>query len=131
MRFRVEIEGVTQAAFTAVEGLEVSVDVVYFADGSDVIARKRPGRARYGNIVFKRGFVNSPDLWDWFHAVLDGRIERRNGSIILLADDANELMRYNFYDGWPCRWKSFTLDATVSDTLVEELEIAVERIERG
>src|SRR4051794_24545871 len=87
-RFRVEIEGVTQGAFTAVEGLEVSVDVVHFADGGDLLARKRPGRARYGNVVLKRGYVNSPELWDWFKAVLDGRIERKAGSIILLADDS-------------------------------------------
>lgn len=131
MRFRVEIEGVTQGAFTAVEGLEVSVDVVNFADGGDSLARKRPGRARYGNIVLKRGYVNSPELWSWFKAVLDGRIERKAGSIMLLGDDSSEIMRYNFFEGWPCRWKSFTLNAAVSDTLVEELEIAVEKIERG
>jgi phage tail-like protein len=131
MRFRVEIDGVTQGAFTAVEGLEVSVDVVTFADGDGTVERKRPGRARYANIVLKRGFVNSPELWNWFHSVLDGDVERKSGSIMLLADDRTELTRYNFFDAWPCRWKSFTLDAAVSDTLVEELEIAVERIERA
>lgn len=129
--FRVEIEGVTQGAFTAVEGLDISVDVINFADGDNMIARKRPGRARYGNIVLKRGYVNTTELWDWFKAVLDGSIERKAGSIILLADDTSEVLRYNFFEGWPCRWKSFNLNAAVSHVFVEELEIAVEKIERG
>jgi phage tail-like protein len=129
--FRIEIEGVTQGAFTAVDGLEVTVDVVTYADGSDLLVRKRPGRVRYGNIVLRRGFVNSQELWNWFKAVADGNVERRAGSIILGADDGSEVLRYNFFEGWPCRWKSFSLDASVSEALVEELEIVVERIERG
>jgi phage tail-like protein len=129
--FRVEIDGVTQAAFTAVEGLEITVDVAHYADGNDQIMRKRPGRIRYGNIVLKRGFVNTTELWEWYRAVLNGKVERKSGSIILAADDMSEIMRYNFFEGWPCRWKSFALNAMVSDTFVEELEIAVEKIERG
>jgi phage tail-like protein len=129
--FRIEIEGVTQGAFTAVDGLEVTVDVVTYADGSDLLVRKRPGRVRYGNIVLRRGFVNSQELWNWFKAVADGSVQRRAGSIILGADDGSEVLRYNFFEGWPCRWKSFSLDASVSEALVEELEIVVERIERG
>ena len=130
-KFRIEIEGVTQGAFTAVDGLEASIDVIEFADGSDLIARKRPGRARYANIVLKRGYVNSPELWDWFRAAADGRVERRAGSIIVTGDDGSEILRYNFFEGWPCRWRSFALDADSTQGLIEEIEIAVERIERG
>jgi phage tail-like protein len=132
-RFRIEIEGVTQSVgtFTAVEGLEVSVDVVSYADGSDLIGRKRPGRIHYGNIVLKRGFIHTDELWNWFKAVIDGKIERKAGSVIVCGDDGSEIMRYNFFEGWPCRWKNFSLDASFSRTLVEELEIAVEKIERG
>ena len=129
--FRVEIEGVTQGAFTAVHGLEISVDVINYADGSDPISRKRPGRVRYSNIVLKRGYLNSTELWDWFRTVADGRVERKAGSIILLADDSTEVTRYNFFEAWPCRWKGFDFDAGYSDALVEEIELAVERIEHG
>lgn len=129
--FRIEIEGVTQGAFTAVEGLEVTVDVVTYMDGGDLIVRKRPGRVRYGNIVLKRGLLESTELWDWFRAVVNGAVERKSGSIILTADDRSEVLRYNFFEGWPCRWKSFALDAAASDSLIEELEIAVEKVERA
>jgi len=51
--------------------------------------------------------------------------------VIVHGDDNEEILRYNFFEAWPCRWKSFSLDAANSKSLVEELEIVVERVERG
>jgi phage tail-like protein len=132
-RFAVEIEGITQGAFTACDGLEATVDVVRYADGAldAMLERKRPGRARYANVVLRRGQVNSTELWAWFKQVLDGRVERKSGSIIVLDDTGGEIFRYNFFEAWPCRWKSLELATDRPGTLVEELEIAVEKIERG
>lgn len=132
-KFTVEIEGVTQGAFTACDGLEASIDVVHFADSGfeSVLEHKRPGRARYANIVLRRGNVNSTELWMWFKSALDGRVERKAGSIIVCDDEAKEIFRYNFYEAWPCRWKSLELNTEQPGTLVEELELVVEKIERG
>ena len=129
--FRVEIAGVEVGAFTAIDGLELSIDVIEFADGSDLTVRKRPGRVRYPNIVLRRGYTNSDELWNWIEAGAQGRVERRSGSIILLEEDGTELSRYNIHEGWPCRWKLGPWDARAAATVIEELEIAVERIERG
>ena len=130
-KFKIEIEGVTQGAFAACDGLEARVDVVDFSDGDNLTARKRPGRARFANIVLRRGMVNNTELWNWFEVVTAGQIQRKAGSVIVCGDDGNELFRYNFFEGWPCRWKSLELDADKPGTLVEEIEIAVEKIERG
>lgn len=131
-KFKVEIEGVTQAAFAAMDGLESTTEVVPYADGDDIVERKRPGRTRYSNIVLKRGYVNTEELWKWYKNVVDGKLERRSGSVILCGDDGSEIMRYNFFEGWPCRWKSFVLDASAkTQGLIEELEIAVEKVERA
>ena len=75
--------------------------------------------------------MNTDELWKWYKSVVDGKVERKAGSIILCADDGTEVMRYNFFEGWPCRWKSFAMNASRTETMIEELEIAVERIERG
>jgi phage tail-like protein len=130
-KFAIEIEGVTQAAFSACDGLQASVDVVSFTDGSGLMERKRPGRARYASFVLRRGVVDTSDLWNWFKAAADGRVERKSGSVIVQDDAGSEIYRYNFFEAWPCRWKSLVLDAAEPGTLVEELEIAVEKIERG
>ncbi|HRI17858.1 MAG TPA: phage tail protein [Burkholderiaceae bacterium] len=130
-RFKIEIEGVTQGAFTECGGLEVHVDVVQFNDGSDLMTHKRPGRPGTSNIVLKRGVVNTTDLWNWMKAVLDGRVERKSGSVIVCDDVGDEIYRYNFFEAWPCRWKSLELRADQPGSLVEEIEIVVETIERG
>src|SRR5512133_3611304 len=89
--FKVEIEGVTQAAFRNVDGLDSETEIVEYQDGDDLILRKRPGRTKYSNIVLKRGFVNTDELWQWRKKVIEGKIERKSGSIILCADDNSEV----------------------------------------
>jgi phage tail-like protein len=129
--FKVEIEGVTQGAFRNVEGLDSETEIVEFQDGDDIILRKRPGRTKYSNITLKRGYINTTELWDWRKKVIDGLVERKAGSVILCADDGTEVMRYNFFEAWPSKWKGFTLDGKGTDVNVEEIELAVEKIERG
>ena len=132
-RFAIEIDGVVQAAFMQCSGLEASIDVIEVRDGSERVggSRKLPGRVRYANIVLRRGFTASADLWNWFKAAADGAVQRRMGTVIVYDEDRTEAGRYVFHDGWPCRWKSLDLDAGASAPLIEEIEIAVERIERG
>lgn len=130
-KFRIEIEGVTQGAFTSVDGLEGTTDVVTFVDGSGMDVRKRPGRTTYTNIVLRRGYVNSDELWRWYQRVIDGQVERRAGSIIVCDETLQEIFRYNFYEAWPCRWKGLVMHADVPGTLVEEIEIVTEKVERA
>ena len=40
-------------------------------------------------------------------------------------------MRSTSLQRWPTKWKGFTLDGKGTDVNVEELELAVEKIERG
>jgi phage tail-like protein len=129
--FKVEIEGVTVGAFFEVRNVESLTEVIEYQDGEDIIMRKRPGRTSYPNIVLRRGFINTDELWNWRKAVIDGKVERKSGSIILCGDDASEIMRFNFFEGWPCRYSLSSLNGETDRTLFEEIEIAVEKIERG
>jgi phage tail-like protein len=62
---------------------------------------------------------------------IDGTVERKSGSVILADDTGSEIVRYNFFEAWPCKWKGFSLDGKGTDVAIEELEIAIERFERG
>lgn len=130
-KFKFEIDGVNVGSCSAFEGIDTETDVVIFNNGDDIQVRKRPGRTIYANLVLKRGYINTDELWEWYKAVTEGKIERRSGAIISLADDGSEIMRYNFYEGWPCRWKGMKFDANKNGTLFEEIEIAIEKVERG
>ena len=130
-KFKIEIEGIQEGQFTSVDGLEATTDVVTFVDGADTYVRKRPGRTSYANIVLRRGYVNSDTLWNWFRRTIDGQVDRRSGSIIVCDETLQEIFRYNFFEAWPCRWKGLVMHADVPGTLVEEIEIVTEKVERA
>lgn len=130
--FIVEIDGVIIAGFSEVSGLETEVDVIEYRNGNeDITPRKIPGLKKFGNIVLKRGVTAGRELWEWRKTVLDGQAQRRAGSIILLNERREEVVRWNFREGWPCKWSGPTLNATASKTAIETLEIANEGIEQA
>lgn len=129
--FLVEIDGVTKAGFQEVSGLGAEVDVIEYREGGDNpgAVRKFPGQIRYSNIVLKRGFTQDRSLWNWFKAVLDGNVQRASGSVILLDSARNPVLRWNFREGWPCKWEGPCLNGQDSETAIETLVVAHEGIE--
>jgi phage tail-like protein len=128
--FRVEIDGVTRAAFSEVGGLESETAVIEFRVGGEPnTVRKLPGLTRYANIVLRRGLTKDHELWNWRQTVVQGNVERRNGSIILLADDLTEAVRWNFFQGWIAKWKGPALNAGANEVAIETIEIAHEGLE--
>src|SRR6185436_11335165 len=81
--FRVEIDGLQVAAFHECSGLESSIDVVEHREGGGPI-RKLPGNTKFANIVLKRGVTDNRELYDLHVKCLEGIIERKSGSIILM-----------------------------------------------
>src|SRR5260370_19094301 len=74
--FIVDIQGM-KAGFSEVGGLSTETDVVEYRNGDeDITVRKLPGKRKYTNLTFKRGFTNSKDPWDWRRKVMDGKTQR-------------------------------------------------------
>lgn len=127
--FLVEIDGIVQAGFQECSGLDSSTDVVDYREGSDPNhVRKLPGLTKVTAITLKRGITDSDELWQWRRAVIEGRADRRNGSIILLDDTGVEKLRWNFHQAWPSKWTGPTLNATSSAIAVESLELTHEEL---
>jgi phage tail-like protein len=130
--FRVEIEGVTRAAFSEVGGLESETAVIeYRISGEPNTVRKLPGLTKYANIVLRRGITQDGELWTWRQTVVQGKVDRRNGSIILLEDDGTEVVRWNFFQGWISKWEGPALNAKGNEVAIETIEIAHEGLERA
>ena len=130
--FSIELEGVLVAQFKSVSGLNVEIEPVEYRAGTDLVARKRPGRTKYNNITLKRGVMlwGHTSMWDWFKTVLDGKTQRKSGSIVLRNDLLLEWGRFNFFEAWPCRWKGWELDGQSNNAVIEEVELVCERVER-
>lgn len=129
--FRVQIDNTDVAAFSEASGLTFDVDPVEYREGTDLPlhVRKLTGLRKFANIALKRGITENKDLWDWYKDVLDGSVERRNGAVILLDEDRNEVLRWNFEGGWICKWEGPSMNATSNDVAIESIEICVERVE--
>jgi phage tail-like protein len=128
--FRVEIEGIARAAFSEVGGLESETAVIeYRVGGEPRTVRKLPGLTKYANIVLRRGITQDPELWNWRQSVVQGHVDRRNGSIFLLDDDGTEVVRWNFFQGWIAKWEGPALNAKANEVAIETIEIAHEGLE--
>jgi phage tail-like protein len=128
--FLVEIDGIARASFSEVSGLESETSVIEYRTGSDGTTRKLPGLTKFSNIVLRHGITQDRELWDWRQSVVDGNTQRRNGSIVLLDDKRQEVVRWNFHEGWPCKWQGPALNAKNSEVAIEMLEIAHEGLSR-
>jgi len=130
--FLVELDGITQASFQECSGLDSTTDPVEYREGGEnTTVRKLPGKTTYADISLKRGITDSDELWQWRKSVVNGQIQRRNGSIILLDLEGNEKIRWNFFNAWPSKWEGPSFDAKANDIAIETLTIAHEGIERA
>ena len=130
--FLVELDGLTRAGFREASGLDASSDVVEYREGNEGLAtRKLPGLTKYSNITLKWGLTDDAELWGWRKRVMDGAIQRKNGSIVVLDEAGNEKVRWNFRQAWPTKWTGPSFNATSNDVAIETLEIAHEGVERA
>ncbi|ESW93132.1 phage tail protein [Mesorhizobium sp. LSJC269B00] len=129
--FILDIGDGSAAGFSEVTGLDTDTDIIEYRNGDE----KNPGKAKlpglhkYSNITLKRGFTNNQALWNWRKTVLDGKAERRSGSITLLNEARQPALRFNFTAAWPAKWQGPALHAGNSEVAIETLEIACEKIE--
>jgi phage tail-like protein len=131
--FLVEMDGITQASFIECSGLEATTEVIEVRQGGDsTTVYKLPGKTSYGDITLKWGTTSSTELMSWRQDVIDGTINRLNGSVVLY-DLANqtEVARWNFFNAWPTKWDGPSLNAKGNDISIEILVLAVERLTRA
>lgn len=129
--FLVEIDGITQAGFTECTGFGANTDPIEYREGGEnKTVRKLPGMTKYPNITLKWGLTDSRELYDWYRDVVNGKIVRKSGSIILNDLEGAEVVRYNFFEAWPTKWDGADFNAKGTDVAIETLELAHERIER-
>jgi phage tail-like protein len=130
--FLVEMDGITQAGFQEVSGLDASTDPVDYRQGDDPNhVRKLSGLNKFSPITLKRGITDSDELWKWRQTVIDGKTERKNGSIVLRDETGTEKIRWNFSNGWPTKWTGPAFNATSTAVAVESLEITHEELKKA
>jgi phage tail-like protein len=128
--FLVEIDNVIVGGFNECSGLSNENDAVEYRTGDEInTVRKIPGLMKFSHITLKRGFTDSPALWEWRKKVMDGKTERQSGSVVLMNEARQAALRWTFREGWPRKLDGPAFNAKNSEIAIETLEIACERIE--
>lgn len=124
--FRIEIDGLTVGGFSEVSGLQVETVVETYREGGlNEYEHKLPGPTRYpSNLILKHGLMDTDTFWKWHHEVTQGKIKRKNGSIVLCDSAGNEQWRWNFTGAYPVRWTGPDLRANTAEVAIESLELA-------
>ncbi|HYP27441.1 MAG TPA: phage tail protein [Blastocatellia bacterium] len=131
--FEVVVTGISddgktvKGSFAEVSGLEVSMDPIEYRNGSeDITVRKLPGLKKFTNITLKRGITGDLAFWNWIVQGMNGTIVRTEGSIILLNESRQEVMRWNFKRAWPCKFTGPGLNSKNNEIAMETVEICHE-----
>src|SRR3954463_11095674 len=82
-RFEVIFDELPVGGFNTCSGLSLETEVQdYLEGGTNTHVLKFPSRTKQTNISLKRGIVDR-SLWDWYYDLTQGKVRRRNGSIIV------------------------------------------------
>lgn len=126
-RFYVEMGGNSAAVFTEVSGLSVEMAVEEIEEGgNNGFTHRLPGRCKVSNLTLKRGMTANNDFFKWIMEVAQGKIERRNLSLILYTIEGEPMLRWNFNNAYPVKWSGPQFKADANAIAIESLELAHE-----
>lgn len=130
--FKLVIGGVTQGHFVECSGLAVHVHAIRYQEGGGNVVHRIPGPLDYGDVTLRYGLTASNELWNWFMAAVQGRVERRNVSVLILdTDGVTEVLRWDLINAWPSEWRGAPLDATSREVAIESLTLVFESLQRA
>jgi len=123
--FRVVVEGLEVGGFSEVSGLDSETQVETFREGGQNLHEQQlAGPTKFpSRLVLKRGMTNPAVLWSWHQEVRDGRVTRKDVSIILLDSTGKEQRRWSVRQAAPVKWIGPQLRAAASEVAVESLEL--------
>ncbi len=120
--FVVEIDGIAVAGFNDVTGLtvETQVDRKTFG-GENQKEYTFFVQTKYSDITLKHGMTEDHYLWEWYESIINGHINRRNGSIYLLDHHGNPKIWWDFIEACPIKWEGPAFSAANSAVAAETL----------
>lgn len=134
-RFRLEIDGVEQAAFSECTIPENSTAPLEYRDGNEpATVRKLTNLNTFGNLVLRGGVTDdSTVLYEWRKEVEDGMVDsaRRNVAVVVLDEEGQDGPRWEFREAWPINYNAPDLNATAGEVAIESIEIVHEGMERA
>ncbi len=120
--FLVEIDGIIAGGFTEVSGLSIQINTEskMFGGENDREYKFVTG-VKYSDLTLKHGLTDLDLLWNWYEEVINGNINRKNGTIYLLDHSGLPAMWWDFYEAYPIKWDGPTFNASSNTVATETL----------
>ncbi|WP_369790557.1 phage tail protein [Rouxiella sp. WC2420] len=127
-RFLVTVGG-DKMAFNSVSGLEQSVEVIEYKDGTGGLFQM-PGQTASMNITLKRGLLQKQSqLYQWINSISANLVEKKDISISLTDSSGNTpYITWNVVNAFPTKLSAPSFDATSNDVAFEEMSLRADRM---
>jgi len=118
--------------FQDVTGLTAELGMESYAEGGENrFTHRLPGRAKFGNLVLKRGMLRETKLKKWFEDALYNFVFDPIDVTVHLMNAKNETMEsWVFHSVWPIKWSVSDLKAMDNALVIETIELAYQYFER-
>lgn len=126
--FKVEVLGIKahddDVRFTEVGGLSVEVATEEVPEGGENrFLQKYPGRAKYPELVLKRGLLRGSEITAWIRDCIENlNIQPKNIDVKLLNEEHQPLMTWHLVNAYPTKWSASDLSATNNAIVIESLQ---------
>lgn len=111
--------------FTEVSGLTMELGTEEVAEGGENrFVQKFPTRAKYPELVLKRGLLKNSEVLKWVRGCIeDFDIQPKNLDINLLNEEHEPLMTWHVINAYPIKWTVSDLNATSNAVVIETLQL--------
>jgi phage tail-like protein len=114
------------AMFQEVSGFNVELQTEEHREGGENrFSQVLPTRAKYPDLVLKRGLLVDSKLVQWCRTSIENMDIKPITIVVTLMNEKQEpLLAYNFVNAWPKKWSVAEFDAQQSKILVETMELS-------
>jgi phage tail-like protein len=141
--FKVELAGVSgmgdsEQRFQEVSGLSFEIETETLRSGGENrFEYKLPKRAKYPNLVLKRGMLPGTAFLDWFNSAMNTYFTvlvydfKPADITVTLMDEADAAVAvWNVKQAYPVKWTVSDLKAMDNAIMIETIELAYQYFER-
>ena len=127
--FRVEVLGLppndNDVRFMEVGGLSVEMGTEEIAEGGENrFVQKYPVRAKYPELVLKRGLLLNSSVVNWARQCIeDFIIQPKNINISPLNEEHQPLMTWHVVNAYPTKWAVSDLNASNNAVVIESIQL--------
>jgi phage tail-like protein len=127
-----DLEGIYEAGFQNVSGLEVKIETEKVQEGGEnQFSHKLPKPLKSSNLMLNRGLLVGSPIMTWISEAVQKFIFKPKMVMVLLMDEKGEkLVSWAFHNAYPVSITVSDFNTTENKYVVESLELAYDYFER-